>query len=286
MTNLNILYIHLNAKGAYVYDTIPDFAEVSVRQSRKFHDGPIFFLSMHKADWFDKYNVTWLDLKHPQWNYDLIWEWTHTLKPDEGVFWHMTMMRMALIDVFVDTCSKVSEKEHIDSTHTLYLEYDNLIYQNTDVLADFCYDKVMYSFVSMTEASPGIMIFPHTDTSSFFFDEFVGECHKQKSGRITDMTVLRALGDSLHVNELDQVDSYGGVLWFDGASYGQYFGGTNNGHPKGFIDPNHYVGKWITNRHIFPHMGADNYPYVIYQNKFIPLFNLHIHSKKLKDFEV
>lgn len=292
MTDLNVLYVHLNAYGPYVYEEIPAFAEISVKQTRKFHDGTIFFISDHKADWFDKYDIIWLDLKQPDWNYDLIWEWTHAIKPDEGVFWHMTMARMALIDLFVNQCSKFVEKGYLHSTHTLYLEYDNMIFYHTDVLKPYCTNKVRYTFVSDEEASPGIMIFPHTDISNKFFDDFVGECHNQKDGRITDMTVLRkllAMGGTDQTLSLDTIPH--GLskepmdFLFDGASYGQYFGGTNNGHSKGFVDMKHYVGNRISMRFIFP-VIKNKKPMVLTKSTSTPIFNLHVHSKNLKDFEI
>lgn len=65
---------------------------------------------------------------------------------------------------------------------------------------------------------------------------------------------------------------------FDPTSYGQHIGGTNNGHPPGFIDPMHYVGQAITQKHI--EVKYDKRPYVVYRDKQIPVYNLHVHNKK------
>jgi hypothetical protein len=69
-----------------------------------------------------------------------------------------------------------------------------------------------------------------------------------------------------------------GVL-FDGASYGQYLGGTNNGDSKGWTGNHHYVGTAIQNKKI--KVALDKIPYVLYNNNRIPVCNLHVHSKKL-----
>lgn len=65
---------------------------------------------------------------------------------------------------------------------------------------------------------------------------------------------------------------------FDPTSYGQYLGGTNNGEPPGFTDPKHFVGQAIINKQIT--VTFDNVPNITYQNKQIPIFNLHVHNKQ------
>jgi hypothetical protein len=70
---------------------------------------------------------------------------------------------------------------------------------------------------------------------------------------------------------------------FDPSSYGQYFGGTHSGLPPGFVQQSHYIGEQIINGNIVPLM-IDNNPYVKYFETNYPIVNLHIHSKKTKDF--
>jgi hypothetical protein len=69
---------------------------------------------------------------------------------------------------------------------------------------------------------------------------------------------------------------------FDGASYGQYLGGTNNGNEKGWTGRHHYVGTSIEDKKI--EVIFDKKPYCIFKGKRINIHNLHIHSKNLKDF--
>jgi len=72
-------------------------------------------------------------------------------------------------------------------------------------------------------------------------------------------------------------DEYGYI--FDPASYGQYFGGTPAGHSPGTLFEHHYIGKRIkeTNEKLSMIRGK---PYF----NDTPIFNLHIHTKKLQDF--
>ena len=69
---------------------------------------------------------------------------------------------------------------------------------------------------------------------------------------------------------------------FDPGSYGQYLGGTNNGHGSGFTDPKHFICRAISSSEI--DCGFDGVPYVTADDSRYPLFNLHIHSKNLEAF--
>jgi hypothetical protein len=72
---------------------------------------------------------------------------------------------------------------------------------------------------------------------------------------------------------------------FDPSSYGQYFGETqqkakNTIHPS---DVNRYIDQHILNGNIKPVFKKES-PYILYNEKQIPIFNLHIHCKSLIDF--
>jgi len=74
---------------------------------------------------------------------------------------------------------------------------------------------------------------------------------------------------------------------FDPSSYGQYFGWTestqrNTVHPA---DVNRYIDKHIVNKNIVPIFNSEQKkPYLLYNEAYVPIFNLHIHSKNLIDF--
>lgn len=70
---------------------------------------------------------------------------------------------------------------------------------------------------------------------------------------------------------------------FDPSSYGQYFGGTHQGHPPGFAHDSHIIGREILSGNIVPVM-QDKKPYVKQGDKLYPIVNLHIHSKNTKQF--
>lgn len=70
---------------------------------------------------------------------------------------------------------------------------------------------------------------------------------------------------------------------FDPSSYGQYFGGTHQGHGPGWYGNHHHIGKKIGENILNPIM-IDKKPYVEYNEKQYPIVNLHIHSKQTKQF--
>ena len=76
---------------------------------------------------------------------------------------------------------------------------------------------------------------------------------------------------------------------FDTAAIGQYLGGIDpkneSGDTTGFINEDcvvkydKYKFKWIKN-------GKYYFPHIIINEKIIPINNLHIHSKNLKNFRI
>ncbi len=113
---------------------------------------------------------------------------------------------------------------------------------------------------------------------------------------VNDMTLLKAFGaeqktlsyfpvlpEGPHAYDFESFRSV-----FDGASWGQFVAGTNNGPGAGFIDPRHYVGKELeagNYRIVWEESGGLRMPFVENKaGKRVKLNNLHIHSKKLGEF--
>jgi hypothetical protein len=76
---------------------------------------------------------------------------------------------------------------------------------------------------------------------------------------------------------------------FDAAAIGQYLAGVDprnmSGDTRGFVNETcvikYNINKffWIKNE-----ISSLYAPYILINNEYIPIFNLHIHSKNLKDF--
>lgn len=265
---MTILYVNQSGSGDYVYTSLPEFAKLSVMQSRHFHKGPIVFICEQPEEWFAEYQVTWINV-----NDFVVSEYrkfVNELRPNETEFWNLTMMRMLIIEDYM----KIVDDD------VLFLEYDNLIYHDVEKLNPFFDGKVRYCAVSDSEYSPGIMMFPKNE-SDRFFNEFRKIAFDEKQ-RLTDMTILRKLKDSENVSPLPILPCWDADMLFDGASYGQWYGGTNNGHAEGFTDPNHFIGQAIKSGTLT--LGKEMPPQVMLGDVSYPIFNLHIHSKKLEQF--
>tara|TARA_B100001996_G_scaffold121944_1_gene92183 strand:+ start:1958 stop:2803 length:846 start_codon:yes stop_codon:yes gene_type:complete len=74
---------------------------------------------------------------------------------------------------------------------------------------------------------------------------------------------------------------------FDPASYGQYIGGTHAHPRKIFSKPwagdHHYVGREILNGNLKVRF-KNNLPHVLKNNRRYDIANLHIHSKRLRNY--
>lgn len=84
------------------------------------------------------------------------------------------------------------------------------------------------------------------------------------------------------IKTLDILPNKNGII-FDPSSYGQYFGGTHQGHAPGFSHHTHIIGREIQNKKIVPFM-KDKKPYVLFDGVEYPIANLHIHSKNTQKF--
>lgn len=84
------------------------------------------------------------------------------------------------------------------------------------------------------------------------------------------------------IKTLNILPNKNGIV-FDPSSYGQYFGGTHQGHGPGFFHESHIIGRKISSKEILPIL-IDEKPYVRYNNIDYPIVNLHIHSKNTKQF--
>jgi SAM-dependent methyltransferase/beta-galactosidase beta subunit len=84
------------------------------------------------------------------------------------------------------------------------------------------------------------------------------------------------------IKRIDILPNESGIV-FDPSSYGQYFGGTDNGHPSGWYGEHHVIGKKISEGSLVPIL-LDHKPYVVMDGNRYAIANLHIHSKNTERF--
>lgn len=206
-------------------------------------------------------------------------------------FWYTTFIRVLVLAIFV----KKYKLENV-----IHIEADNLIFSKDiekvfSILSDgefaFCNEAPHAS-------APSIIAFKDGEAGSNLLKQHITLLRKGENtlnpyvghfrNYITDMAFLdiiyrnkknyKMLPCLPFGNQSENFETLQTV--FDPTSYGQYLGGTNNGHEKGFIDHRHYVGQELASKNINV-VFEDNAPYLYLKNKVrIPIFNLHVHNKK------
>ncbi len=225
------------------------------------------------------------------------WGTPETSFPSRPDFWHNAIERL----FFIETLMRRNRWESV-----FHFENDVMIY--TDLAR---IENLMPAPRSMRITPVGAqwmacgLFYIDKHESLGRFRDFVlkemgkGEERIRKDWNIeiaSDMTLLKVFGAQQKILSCFPVlpegphaydfESFNSV--FDGASWGQFAGGTNNGHVPGFIDPRHYVGKELLEgryRITWTEENGLRVPFVEDKSgKRVRLNNLHVHSKKLGDF--
>jgi hypothetical protein len=206
-------------------------------------------------------------------------------------FWELTSIRLFL----VQSLMKVLDLEDV-----IHLENDVLIYYNCDSLINTLDKKKIYFPVdTLYRAIASIMYIPnHSIFGNILLNYNTNLTDMQNLSRIQDK--LPHLFDNFPIcfqePEFTYEQKYVTRLYnqfniiFDGAAIGQYVGGIDprnthdNENTIGFVSKecvikyDKYDIIWQSNeKHI-------RRPFLCNGNTIIPIFNLHIHSKKLEIF--
>lgn len=285
------IYVHLSPKDLpfsnelnfsnFTFSSLPPYAEYSFKQTEYFlKNSPIILTNEHCNDLFlpeikDFFNLC--KSGFPSFYKD--------------TFWLTTLLRLYIVFLY-------SSKNNIEEF--IHLEYDNLIYSdfsNLTILPKSTYFTRVGPFCS----SAGFVYCNSNKHFENFIDKLKslllkGEKTVQQFTRYDHLSemIMIDLIYSHTKNVIDYLpilpagtgdDNYKTLkVLFDGASYGQYLGGTNNGHSDGWYGLHQYVGQQLHNKNI--KVFFDKKPYVNFNNENIPILNLHVHSKKLDRFTV
>ena len=282
------VYVHLDPTGFpfseelnfsnYTFNEIPEYAAIGFEQTKNLlNHNPILLTNNDiidfKNDIVDFFNIC--KNNFPSFYSD--------------TFWLLTLLRLYVVFLYTN-------KNNI--TEFIHLEYDNLIYSDLSVLKQLP-PSVYFTRVGPCCSSAGFVYCNSLDHFNKFIDKIKqllnkGEKFvKQFTGydHLSEMILIDLIYEHTK-NTIDYLpilpfgkgsDNFDKLqVLFDGASYGQYIGGTNNGDGKGWTGRHHYVGCAIQDGVI--KVTYDKIPYVVFNGKQIPILNLHVHSKKLKDY--
>lgn len=290
MENLKAIYVHLSPDkfkfssdlklSTFTFSDLPEYAKYSFAQSERYlQQKPILLTNENISESsHEKINELYLLCKQ------------HFPSFFNDPFWLLTLIRLYAVYLY---CEENSINKF------LHLEYDNLIYSDLNVL-EVLPPSIYFTRVGPYCSSAGFVFCNSLDHYKKFIERtkqliMRGENFVKQFtpyDHLSEMIII----DLIYTHTKDLMD-YLPILpegvgsdnfnklnvLFDGASYGQYLGGTNNGHSKGWTGRHHYIGAAIEDKKI--DVIVDNVPYVVYNNMRIPIMNLHVHSKRLDLFK-
>ncbi len=275
--------------------TVPEYTEIGIKQVRKENpDAIILFICKKEQPWFKNLRVQWVSQDRLSKGKGIALFDKHctfdrhgtpkTTYPSPDNFWYRTAERIFYLREAIEV---------YNLANVFHFENDVMIYDSfKKIVNQMPADLVSAIPMSQTHSTFALTYIPTLDSIDFMCEYFIGllskgERYLQRKGydHISEMSLLNMAMRNGYAAQLPILPSLGLSnsidLIFDPGSYGQFLGGTNNGHPKGFIDPTHFIGQYFLRTEDRPEIPFDDgYPY--FQGSKI--FNLHVHSKNLKDF--
>ena len=269
---MKAIYVHLNPSdfsfskelntSNYTYTGVPNFAQTSFQQCEKFlKEKPILITNTDIKEKFES-------------EVNKFYEKCKKGFPSfyKDPFWLTTLLRLYVVYLY-------SKQNQINEF--IHLEYDNLIY------SDFKELKQLPPSLYFTRVGP------YCSSAGFVYCNSLDN-YEQFINRLEDLfakgqNIVRTFTQYDHLSEMILIDliythtkgviDYLPILpenigsdnfdklnvLFDGASYGQYLGGTNNGDDKGWYGQHHYVGQQIIKNSI--QIIFEDKPYILFNGK-------------------
>jgi hypothetical protein len=173
-----------------------------------------------------------------------------------------------------------------NKTNCIHIENDYLIYFSTDEIKDLD-NKVWLTMDSPDRCIPGIIFIPNYNTLEPLIKTYdfnnndmvnMGKFYNNNKNLVEKLPIL---------NNYPYFEKWNMI--FDAAAIGQYLGGVDTIHKNGgipgfvnetcVIDYSKYKFSWVKNEN-------DLYiPMINIEEKFYKIAGLHIHSKRLFNFQ-
>jgi hypothetical protein len=264
---------------------IPEYTNISLRQARKTNPNTdIRFICKDDQPIFSELNIEWVPQDSIGGNLldhfnELCWFRRHgtpqTSHPSPELFWHRTAERIYYLQAYIDICNLES---------VFHFENDVLLYHDLSYVSTG--DELMVAPMSDNQTTFAIAYIPekrHINNLCLYMNWLLskGEACLQQilKDHVSEMSLLNlALREEGYLSAFATLPQHANNFVFDPGSYGQFLGGTNNGHSSGFTDPKHIIGKLIDSGEL--NVKFDGEPSV----NGVKIFNLHIHSKNLQEF--
>ena len=212
-------------------------------------------------------------------------------KGHQDPLWRTAFERLFYINEFI---------KHYNLTNTVHFDNDVLIYKNIADISALLSDNIPN--IGLTphkenELVCGFMFIKNSNSLEVVCKELLnlaalGENKLEEMlksmphemrllGHLQNNVLEKDIITSLPVSPIEPGNNLFGIFngVFDPSSYGQFFGLDNTIHPDG---ANGLIDRYI-NKEFIP--VFDRYePYIVWNKKQVPIFNLHIHNKHLERY--
>jgi len=200
---------------------------------------------------------------------------------NDDPLWITSLMRIFIINEYL----KISKNSII------HFDNDVLIFYPYETIKDQITSQVYITPHKHTEYTFGYSIIQNLEKFNLLTEKildmvYLGE--KRVRELITEpheMSLLGKCGKNI-ITDLPvhpSIDEPMNNFIFDPSSYGQFVGGTPNGHAPGFVDEAQLVGSCFK---LYPPCikFVEKKPVLDFNSNSYKIFNLHIHSKQLDKY--
>jgi len=202
-------------------------------------------------------------------------------------FWFLTSLRFFYIYEFM---------KQFNISDVFHLENDVPIYYNCNEIIPFIDKNYLYlPFDSFKRNIASIMYIPNKDIFKTILDQYDFNKNdmenfvniKNKTNLIKNLPIFIKI-DGLNEEQKFVCENCEIIPFiFDAAAIGQYLGGVDpridSGNTIGFINETCVI-KYNNYKIWFEEKNGFKKPFIQIEDKIIPIFNLHIHSKNLEKF--
>tara|TARA_R110000796_G_scaffold20059_2_gene59833 strand:- start:259 stop:1101 length:843 start_codon:yes stop_codon:yes gene_type:complete len=265
---------------------IPEYTNISLRQARKTNpDADIRFICADNQDIFDELDIKWVS--QGSIDGDLLREFNeccwfkrhgtpNTTHPSPELFWHRTAERIYYLEAYISQ-NDLKNVFHFENDVLLYGDLSTVpVLDEVAMILPMSHNKATFAFSHIPEFDHLQKVCKYFNWLMSSYGETVLSQHLRD--HVSEMSLLHMAFREHIVAAFPTLPTQSKEMVFDPGSYGQFLGGTNNGHSSGFTDPQHFIGELIDSGNLS--VEFDGQPSV----NGIKIFNLHIHSKNLKEF--
>ena len=196
-------------------------------------------------------------------------------------FWHFCSLRLFLLYSHI-------KKNNLENC--IHIENDVMVYENLDNISNkFNKNTIGATFDCNSRVIPGIIYIPNHELFEPIiknYDAGIDDMYNLAKFNENIIEPLPIFFDNFYHHKITKHYKKFNCI-FDAAAIGQYLGGVDPrnqpGDTRGFINEtclikyNNYTFFWIKIDGLYK-------PYIFYNNNYIPIINLHIHSKNLSNF--